>query len=172
MEWDEINRRLKNGASVQVLADLDGVPYKTMYNRIKYYERRDGKKYMPDNSKKPKEDKRKTDPGKIKSFNCTTGELIYEEDPKPTDPRPISPELIPPCANVFLCQTDPEECNEKCLGYCPDGPERPEGVKVPVMVYEEVKEKIDCMNSYIEELQKERDGWARILAAIEKEGEA
>ena len=47
MEWDEINRRLKNGTSVQILADLDGVTYKTMYNRIKYYERRDGKKYIP-----------------------------------------------------------------------------------------------------------------------------
>ena len=48
MEWDEISRRLRNGTSVQILADLDGVSYKTMYNRIKYYERRDGKRYMPE----------------------------------------------------------------------------------------------------------------------------
>ena len=56
MKWDEIKRRLKNGASVQIIADLDGVPYKTMYNRIKWHERQDGIKYMPEEKKrKPKQ---------------------------------------------------------------------------------------------------------------------
>ena len=46
MEWDEIKMRLRDGASVQILADLEGVPYKTMYNRIKQHEIKDGKVYM------------------------------------------------------------------------------------------------------------------------------
>jgi len=46
MEWNEIKMRLRDGASVQILADLEGVPYKTMYNRIKQHELKDGKTYM------------------------------------------------------------------------------------------------------------------------------
>ncbi len=46
MEWSEVKRRLKDGTSVQILADLEGVPYKTMYNRIKQHEIKDGVVYM------------------------------------------------------------------------------------------------------------------------------
>lgn len=46
MEWSEVKRRLKDGTSVQILADLEGVPYKTMYNRIKQHELKDGVVYM------------------------------------------------------------------------------------------------------------------------------
>jgi len=46
MEWNEIKMRLRDGASVQILADLEGVPYKTMYNRIKQHEIKDGVVYM------------------------------------------------------------------------------------------------------------------------------
>lgn len=56
MDWPEIKRRLtKEGTSVQILADLEGVPYKTMYQRIKWHERQDGKKYMPEMKMKKKE---------------------------------------------------------------------------------------------------------------------
>lgn len=56
MDWPEIKRRLtKEGTSVQILADLEGVPYKTMYQRIKWHERQDGKKYMPEMKAKKKE---------------------------------------------------------------------------------------------------------------------
>ena len=63
MKWDEINRRLKNGASVKILAELDGVDYKTMYNRIRQHERKDGKTYMQESQlrakrKPPKEEKK------------------------------------------------------------------------------------------------------------------
>lgn len=57
MEWTEIKRRLKDGTSVQILAELEGVPYKTMYNRIKQHELKDGVVYMkPDqlNSRRKK----------------------------------------------------------------------------------------------------------------------
>ena len=63
MEWEEIKRRLKNGATVQIVADLDGVPYKTMYNRIKWHERQDGKTYMTkDQIKQTREKKPDKDP--------------------------------------------------------------------------------------------------------------
>lgn len=63
MKWDEINRRLKNGTSVKILAELDGVDYKTMYNRIRQHERKDGKTYMKESQmrakrKPPKEEKK------------------------------------------------------------------------------------------------------------------
>lgn len=53
MEWPEVKRRLtKEGTSVQVLADLEGVPYKTMYNRIMQHQIKDGVTYLtPQNSK-------------------------------------------------------------------------------------------------------------------------
>lgn len=53
MEWAEIKRRLvKEGTSVQVLADLEAVPYKTMYNRIMAHQVKDGVTYLtPENTK-------------------------------------------------------------------------------------------------------------------------
>lgn len=53
MEWAEIKRRLtKEGTSVQVIADLEGVPYKTMYNRIMAHQVKDGVQYLtPANTK-------------------------------------------------------------------------------------------------------------------------
>lgn len=53
MEWAEIKRRLlKEGTSVQVLADLEGIPYKTMYNRIMAHQVKDGVTYLtPENTK-------------------------------------------------------------------------------------------------------------------------
>ena len=54
MDWPEIKRRLtKEGTSVQILADLAGVPYKTMYNRIMQHQKKDGVQYLtPENVKK------------------------------------------------------------------------------------------------------------------------
>lgn len=53
MEWAEIKRRLlKEGTSVQVLADLEAIPYKTMYNRIMAHQVKDGVTYLtPENTK-------------------------------------------------------------------------------------------------------------------------
>ncbi len=52
MEWAEIKRRLREGASVQILADLNGVTYKTMYNRIMAHQIKDGVIYLtPENTK-------------------------------------------------------------------------------------------------------------------------
>lgn len=52
MDWAEIKRRLKEGTSVQILADLNGVAYKTMYNRIMQHQIKDGEVYLtPKNTK-------------------------------------------------------------------------------------------------------------------------
>lgn len=52
MEWAEIKRRLLDGTSVQILADLNGVTYKTMYNRIMAHQVKDGVTYLtPRNTK-------------------------------------------------------------------------------------------------------------------------
>lgn len=52
MEWAEIKRRLLDGTSVQILADLNGVTYKTMYNRIMAHQIKDGVTYLtPRNTK-------------------------------------------------------------------------------------------------------------------------
>lgn len=58
MEWAEIKRRLREGASVQILADLNGVTYKTMYNRIMAHQIKDGVTYLtPENTKGLKKSK-------------------------------------------------------------------------------------------------------------------
>lgn len=46
MEWEEISRRLRNGTSVSVLAELAGTTYKNMYNRIRRREHLDGRQYL------------------------------------------------------------------------------------------------------------------------------
>ena len=52
MDWAEVKRRLLDGTSVQILADLNGVTYKTMYNRIMAHQIKDGVTYLtPGNTK-------------------------------------------------------------------------------------------------------------------------
>lgn len=54
MKWEEISRRLRNGTSVSVLAELAGTTYKNMYNRIRRREQLDGKQYLKaDQLKRP-----------------------------------------------------------------------------------------------------------------------
>ena len=52
MDWAEVKRRLLDGTGVQILADLNGVTYKTMYNRIMAHQIKDGVIYLtPRNTK-------------------------------------------------------------------------------------------------------------------------
>ena len=46
MDWAEIKMRLRDGTSVDILADLNGVPYKTMYNRIMAHQIKDNVTYL------------------------------------------------------------------------------------------------------------------------------
>ena len=89
MDWEEINRRLRNGTSVSVLAELAGTTYKNMYNRIRRREQLDGKQYLKaDQLKRPykaqggrkkaasvPEEKKKvpdSGPAGIGKYNCET----------------------------------------------------------------------------------------------------
>lgn len=96
MEWDEISRRLRNGTSVQILADLEGVPYKTMYNRIKYYERRDGKKYMNKRKKEAPEEKAEADP----EDNPRDLLPVFKAEAVPIQQTEANPEAVPELITV------------------------------------------------------------------------
>jgi len=80
MEWNEIKMRLRDGASVQILADLEGVPYKTMYNRIKQHELKDGKTYMNASALKARGGRRTTKKPDEKKVTYKKPEVI--EAPK------------------------------------------------------------------------------------------
>ena len=90
MEWAEIKRRLvKEGTSVQVLADLEGIPYKTMYNRIMAHQVKDGVTYLtPENTKGMK---------KAKAISYTKQKQAKEKEKAaglPEDPGKL-PEVAP-----------------------------------------------------------------------------
>lgn len=108
MEWPEVKRRLtKEGTSVQVLADLEGVPYKTMYNRIMQHQIKDGVTYLtPQNSKglKRSEEMKTIKRKKSREAEKAQGlpEVVKEPDNIPEevytkneDPRPLVPVTDP-----------------------------------------------------------------------------
>lgn len=85
MEWEEISRRLRNGTSVSVLAELAGTTYKNMYNRIRRREQIDGKQYLkPDQLKRPY----KAQGGRKKTAFLEKKLHIPEEKKNEPDPGP------------------------------------------------------------------------------------
>lgn len=141
MEWDEISRRLRNGTSVQILADLDGVPYKTMYNRIKYYEKRDGKRYMPEST--PRKTKDATGPEEIRDSAADPEAIRYTIGP-------VNPEFLTKPLNI------PEDVQAL--------PAIPEAIR------KEICEKIAYCTMKAEEYIALAKGWKRILEQTETEG--
>lgn len=143
MEWAEIKRRLKNGTSVQVLADLEGIPYKTMYNRIMAHQVKDGVTYLtPENTKGMKKAKAISDTKQkqAKEKEKAAGlpedpEKLPEEKKKVPDPGPAaSINGVNLCDNCKMCQKDPEPFCKKfrnqphgivdyCTGYVSGVPE-------------------------------------------------
>lgn len=100
MDWDEINRRLRNGTSVSVLAELAGTTYKNMYNRIRRREQIDGKQYLkPEQLKKPY----KAQGGRKKAVFLEKKLHIPEEKKNVSDPGPaaIGEYNCETCANVI-----------------------------------------------------------------------
>lgn len=139
MEWAEIKRRLREGASVQILADLNGVTYKTMYNRIMAHQIKDGVIYLtPENTKglkkakaisKTKQAQAKAKekaaglPEEIKNADMVTikgirveGARDIPEDPGklPEDPGKL-PEVVPDDKPLIIPFPDPEKD-----GLCPE----------------------------------------------------
>lgn len=178
MEWDEINRRLRNGTSVQILADLDGVPYKTMYNRIKYYERRDGKRYMLES--KPRKKLGAKIIVETPEICQKCHEFVVDRNVRGACAfRKDCPKL-----NEFLYvltkrDTGPEEIQDSAAD--------PEEVK-PVIIPEAIRKTASYLPVIPEEIRKEihekivectrkaaeyaalAEGWKRILEQIETEG--
>ena len=116
MEWPEVKRRLtKECTSVQVLADLEGVPYKTMYNRIMQHQIKDGITYLtPKNSKglKRSEEMKNIKRKKIREAEKAQGlpEVVNEPDNIPEVVN--EPDNIP--EDVYTCSWDlmPETIEE------------------------------------------------------------
>ena len=121
MKWDEIKRRLKNGTSVQVLADLNGVTYKTMYNRIKWHEKQDGITYMPAESlnvkKKPGKKPEKLPEVVKEPDNIPEGVYTKKAEPRPLVPV-SDPEREGLCPEVMeALQENFEICRKLAESY-------------------------------------------------------
>ena len=107
MDWPELKRRLqKEGTSVQILADLEGVTYKTMYNRIMHHQQKEGVKYLtPENTRSGP--KKKTAPNKpaFTPWDEITAERPEEKQDIPeevyTGARDLMPETIEEINNMY-----------------------------------------------------------------------
>lgn len=87
MDWAEVKKRLLDGTSVQILADLNGVTYKTMYNRIMAHQVKDGVTYLTaQNTKGLKKAKAisKTKQAQAREKEKAAG--LPEAPPAPEDP--------------------------------------------------------------------------------------
>ena len=175
MKWDEINRRLKNGTSVKILAELDGVDYKTMYNRIRQHERKDGKTYMKESQlrakrKPPKEEKK---PWFLES-SCET--CLHKKESQETKEKycAMGHEYEGP-AGVCSEWTDPAPGETVELPeVVPDPTPKPARKLMPEKVpgYEVQPETIDELNhlyftckQLAEKYQKQADDWLKIMEA-------
>ena len=103
MDWAEVKKRLLDGTSVQILADLNGVTYKTMYNRIMAHQVKDGVTYLtPRNTKGLK---------KAKAISETKQAQAREKEkaagiPEAPEKKPSAPEVVPEL---------PEDINDETL---------------------------------------------------------
>lgn len=112
MDWAEVKRRLLDGTSVQILADLNGVTYKTMYNRIMAHQIKDGVTYLtPGNTKGLK---------KAKAISKTKQAQAREKEkaagiPEAPEKKPSAPEAVPDDKPLIIPFPDPEKA-----GLCPE----------------------------------------------------
>lgn len=143
MEWEEISRRLRNGTSVSVLAELAGTTYKNMYNRIRRREQLDGKQYLKaDQLKRPY----KAQGGRKKAAGLP-------EDKKAAAEIVAIMEAVPDGAKVEIRRDRPEVV-EKVAGV-------PEVVKEFAGIPEGV------VNDTLEKYKKEQADAVREMHAIE-----
>ena len=182
MEWAEIKRRLLNGTSVQILADLNGVTYKTMYNRIMAHQVKDGVTYLtPRNTKGLK---------KAKAISKTKQAQAREKEKAAGIPE--APPVIVTidyscrgcahcmkCIGGLFCELG-HECGENCV--CidykafpelapekkPSAPEDPgklpEGLQPETV--QEITYQIELCTQLAERYRKQADDWLRILQAF------
>ena len=162
---------------MQILADLEGVPYKTMYQRIKWHERQDGKKYMPEMKTKKK---KKAEAEKV-------GREIVEGLPKfeaDTEEKQDIPEDvytgIPPyscltCAHrgfndysyEFVCLNNHEYCEGR--GCCSDYKEKTIERKLMPETIEEIMTMYKQCCELADRYTKQAEDWARIMDVMQME---
>lgn len=131
MDWAEVKKRLLDGTSVQILADLNGVTYKTMYNRIMAHQVKDGVTYLTaKNTKGLKKAKAisKTKQAQAREKEKAAGlpeamrgqipaemvKTLAESEKRPEDPGKL-PEVVPDDKPLIIPFPDPEKA-----GLCPE----------------------------------------------------
>lgn len=158
MEWSEIKMRLRDGVSVQILADLEGVPYKTMYNRIKQHELKDGVVYMK--------------PEQLNQRKKKQPEVI---EPKPEEVRPIF--VLHPTPEVKIQVLEDMERGPEEEGGSPEEKWQNQKLSgVADRIIDELDERIDHLNDELQKLEDkklellyEAGIWKNILAALQRE---
>ena len=158
MDWPEIKRRLtKEGTSVQILADLAGVPYKTMYNRIKWHEKQDGVKYL--NPTNTKVENRKRKPAAKKAGK------LPEDVPKLSESEKAAGEVAEVMA---FMEAVPDGIKVEIRRDCPDAvPKLPEvfnaGYKIQPETIDELNRMYFQCKQLAEKYQKQAEDWRRIM---------
>lgn len=181
MDWAEIKRRLLDGTSVQILADLNGVTYKTMYNRIMAHQIKDGVTYLtPGNTKGLKKAKAisKTKQAQAKAKEKAAGlpeavnnsGLTTCEDCANASHRDNQPFCLLGhryggkncvCSDY---KTFPELAPEKKPSAPEDPGKLPEGLQPETV--QEITYQIELCTQLAERYRKQADDWLRILQAF------
>lgn len=111
MDWAEVKKRLLDGTSVQILADLNGVTYKTMYNRIMAHQVKDGVTYLtPRNTKGLK---------KAKAISKTKQAQAREKEKAAGIPE-VAPVIV---TNDYSCKGCAHSMQTSCGLLCENGHE-------------------------------------------------
>lgn len=183
MEWAEIKRRLvKEGTSVQVLADLEAVPYKTMYNRIMAHQVKDGVTYLtPENTKGMKKAKAISDtkqkqakekekaaglPENFNCANCANGvELPKEYGATKYCAKGHTYEgIFGVCSEYVTAALEPFINAPKKSPDLPEDPGKlPEGYEIEDETIEELNQLYFQCKQLAEKYQKQAEDWRRIM---------
>ena len=188
MEWEEISRRLRNGTSVSVLAELAGTTYKNMYNRIRRREQLDGKQYLKADQLKrpykaqggrkkaasvPEEKKKVPDPGPAASHssNVILCEGCRHFRPETETSRPYCKKYEHLCGLVYVCEgyaaggPEVEPIGEEKAASVPEVVEKVAGVPEVVKDFAGIPEGV--IKDTLEKYRKEQADAVREMHAIE-----
>ena len=144
MDWAEVKRRLLDGTSVQILADLNAVTYKTMYNRIMAHQIKDGVTYLtPGNTKGLK---------KAKAISKTKQAQAREKEKAAAEK--VGREIV---EGLPKFEADPDKKPS-----APEDPGKlPEGLQPETV--QEITYQIELCTQLAERYRKQADDWLRIL---------
>lgn len=149
MPWEEIKKQLEAGATVQAVADLAGVPYKTMYNRIKWREKQDGKIYMLNSQLR---ERRKPDIKPVKK-----AEPVPEE--KPAIPKGVIESMTKP---QFRSGYEPPKVPEERRAARPE---------VSPLILADIKAKIAAFRLQEQQARKMAEEWQKIFEWLKDGGQ-